>query len=64
MIPLQIEYIKDVHGFEDENITILMDDGEHTEPTYENIVDAFSTLVSESECTWCEMACRVEGLTL
>ena len=33
-----IEYIKDVHGFEDRNITVLMDDGEHREPTRDNIL--------------------------
>ena len=45
----QIEYIKDVHGFEDENITILMDDGIHTEPTYDNIMNAFRQLAASCE---------------
>lgn len=44
-----IEYIKDVHGFEDENITVLLDDDEHTSPTKENIMEAYRTIVSESE---------------
>jgi len=44
-----IDFLKDVHGFEDENITVLMDDGEHTEPTKENIMEAYRTLVNESE---------------
>lgn len=43
------EYIQDVHGFEDENITILMDDGNHTMPTRENILAAYSKLVEESQ---------------
>lgn len=43
------EYIQDVHGFEDENITILMDDGNHTEPTRENILAAYSKLVEETQ---------------
>ncbi|CAB9525977.1 Metacaspase-1 [Seminavis robusta] len=44
-----IEYIKDIHGFEDENITILMDDGENISPTYENIMNAYKKLVEEAE---------------
>jgi metal-dependent hydrolase (beta-lactamase superfamily II) len=41
-----MEYIKDVHGFQEENITVLLDDGEHTSPTKENILDAYRTLVA------------------
>jgi hypothetical protein len=44
-----IAYIKDVHGFKDENITILMDDGVHTAPTYNNIMEAYQKLSSECE---------------
>jgi len=44
-----IEYIKDVHGFEDENITVLMDDGEHTDPTKDNMMAAYEKIVAESE---------------
>lgn len=43
------EYLMDAHGFEEENITILVDDGEHTDPTRENITDAYNKLVSECE---------------
>lgn len=43
------KYIMDVHGFEEENITVLLDDGEHTEPTYENIINAYKTIISEAE---------------
>ena len=43
------EYIKKCHGFEEDNITILMDDGDHTEPTSANIMSAFRTLVSKAE---------------
>ena len=42
-------YIMDVHGFEEENIVILMDDGENIEPNYENIINAYKTVVSQSE---------------
>lgn len=42
------EYIKDVHGFEEENITVLMDDGEHEPPTRENIIREYKKLVDES----------------
>lgn len=44
-----LEYLIDEHGFERENITILMDDGEHEEPTGANIMNAFRNLVSQSE---------------
>jgi len=43
------KYIMDVHGFEEENIAILMDDGEHTEPTARNILGAYRRVVSEAE---------------
>jgi len=43
------KYIMDVHGFEEENIKILMDDGENIEPTGENIIEAYRTIVAESE---------------
>ena len=38
-----------VHGFEEEDITILMDDGEHIEPTRENIIAAYEQVVADSE---------------
>ena len=28
---------------------MLLDDGNHTEPTYENIINAYKTIVSQSE---------------
>jgi len=43
------KYIMAVHGFEEENIVILMDDGEHTEPNAENIINAYKQVVSEAE---------------
>jgi hypothetical protein len=43
------EYIKDIHGFEESHITILMDDGKHTEPTRDNILKAYRDLVSASK---------------
>jgi len=43
------KYIQDVHGFEEENIIILMDDGEHTEPTRANIIDAYKTIIGQAE---------------
>ena len=61
-------YIKEVHGFQEENITMIMDDGIHAEPTKENIMNAFSDLVQQCEagdavffhyagewpfCLWC-----------
>lgn len=44
-----MEYIKDVHGFSEENITVLMDDGEHEEPTKANMMAAYAKIVEESE---------------
>jgi len=43
------EYLIDVHGFKEENMTILLDDGQHIEPTRENILDAYKNLVQSSE---------------
>jgi hypothetical protein len=43
------EYIMDVHGFQEENITILMDDGNNTSPTHDNILAAYKQIVAESE---------------
>lgn len=43
------KYIQDIHGFEEENIKVYMDDGEHEMPTYENIVAAFKQIVAEAE---------------
>ena len=39
----------DVHGFEEEDIVVLMDDGEHEEPTLDNIVAAYEQVVADSE---------------
>ena len=39
----------DVHGFQEENITVLMDDGAHTEPTRDNILAAYQKLVDAAE---------------
>ena len=39
----------DIHGFEEENIVILMDDGIHTSPTKENIIEAYKQVVEDSE---------------
>jgi hypothetical protein len=43
------EYITNVHGFEEQNITVLMDDGSHTEPTRANILAAYKNLVSAAQ---------------
>ncbi|KAL7462889.1 hypothetical protein ACHAXS_003261 [Conticribra weissflogii] len=42
-------YLQRVLGFERENMKVLMDDGMHEEPTFENIVQAFKWVVKESE---------------
>uniref|UniRef100_A0A7S1FX38 Peptidase C14 caspase domain-containing protein n=1 Tax=Corethron hystrix TaxID=216773 RepID=A0A7S1FX38_9STRA len=43
------EYIENVHGFEEHNITVLMDDGYNTEPTRDNIMQAYNDIVSISK---------------
>lgn len=43
------KYIMDVHGFEEENIHVLMDDGEHEEPNAKNIINAYKKVVAEAE---------------
>jgi len=44
-----LKYIKDVHGFKDENITLLLDDGQHTSPTRDNILAAYKRLVQDAQ---------------
>jgi metacaspase-1 len=41
-------YIMDVHKFQEENITVLMDDGKHVSPTRQNMLAAYRKIVSES----------------
>lgn len=43
------DYIMDVWGFEEENITVLMDDGEHYAPTRSNILSAYQQVVASSK---------------
>jgi len=43
------DYIQDVHDFDEENITLLMDDGEHISPTRDNILAAYRRIVEESQ---------------
>lgn len=40
------KYIMDVHGFSEENITVLLDDGYHPDPTRENIINGYKQLVA------------------
>jgi metacaspase-1 len=47
------DYIMNAHGFREEDIVVLMDDGCHTSPTYENIIGAFRKLVSETQAGDC-----------
>jgi len=44
-----IDYIKDVHGFEGSNITTLMDDGQHADPTRANMLAAYGKIADESQ---------------
>jgi len=47
------DYIMDVHGFKEEDITVLMDDGSHENPTFDNIISAFRKLVGQTEAGDC-----------
>jgi len=42
------DYIKDVHGFKDSNMTVLMDDGLHQDPTKANILTAYTKVAADS----------------
>ena len=43
------EYLLDVHEFEEHNMTVLMDDGVHDDPTRDNIMAAYEQIVNDSE---------------
>ena len=43
------EYLMDVHGFQEENIHVLLDDKAYTRPTRMNITKAFKKLVNDSQ---------------
>jgi metacaspase-1 len=43
------QYLERVHGFEEKNMIILMDDGKHHTPTRRNIEDAFRRIVEYSQ---------------
>jgi metal-dependent hydrolase (beta-lactamase superfamily II) len=43
------EYLMDVHGFEEDNIMILMDDGVHANPTKSNMMYAYQKIVRDSQ---------------
>lgn len=43
------EYLMDVHGFEEQHIIVLMDDGFHLNPTRANILNQYAKLVAASE---------------
>mmetsp|Transcript_12711 Transcript_12711/g.21144 ORF Transcript_12711/g.21144 Transcript_12711/m.21144 type:complete len:228 (-) Transcript_12711:503-1186(-) len=43
------DFIMKQHGFQKENIKVLMDDGDHKKPTKENIMSAYKKLVKSSQ---------------
>lgn len=43
------KYIMEVHDFEEDNIVLLLDDGENRSPTKENIINAYKKIVAESK---------------
>ena len=45
----QKKYIQNVHGFAEEDIQVLMDDGEHTSPTKANIIAAYKKIIAETK---------------
>jgi len=42
------KYLMETQGFEEQNMIILMDDGLYSNPTYDNILNAFRHIVSVS----------------
>lgn len=42
-------YIMKVHGFDEENIVVLLDDGEHESPTKDNILAAIAKVAGETQ---------------
>ena len=42
-------YIQDYYGFQDEDITVLADDGDHQLPTKRNILKAYNRIVEQSQ---------------
>ena len=57
-----VEYVKDVHGFPEENITILLDKDGYTQPTRENMLEAYKELVAKAEpgdCLFCHYSGHV-----
>ena len=43
------EYIKQCHGFSQDDITLLLDDGKHMEPTAKNILTTLGKLAKEAK---------------
>ena len=43
------DYIMNVWGFKEENITVLMDDGYHARPTRTNIINAYKEVAYSSQ---------------
>jgi Caspase domain len=44
-----VQYLKDIHGFEDSNITVMLDASGYPQPTYDNILAAYRTLTQQSK---------------
>ena len=44
-----VDYIKDTHGFKDNDIIIPIDNGGHADPTRDNILGAYSKITNKSE---------------
>jgi metacaspase-1 len=43
------DYIMEEYGFVEENIVVLMDDGDHAAPTRSNVLDAYRSVVAQSK---------------
>jgi metacaspase-1 len=43
------DYLLEELGFDENNIVVLMDDGHHTSPTRSNMLDAYRSVVAQSE---------------
>lgn len=45
---MQYNYIQDFYGFQDADVTVMVDDGDHVQPTKANILAAYHNVVRQS----------------
>lgn len=48
-VAMMKKYVEESHGFDPSNVMVLMDDGQHREPTHSNIMAGFKWLVEGAQ---------------